>query len=99
MAMPIENRRMVLMAVGRGESVASDPNGIEITERGPHKLIKACTQRGSLVPHKHRHVGPSSSRRTNAQRSGHHAQRHPRQTRRRGDESDGVPTIQAGRAD
>jgi transposase len=48
MPIPVETRRKMVAAVDRGESVASVARRFEITERGLHKLIKRCRERGTL---------------------------------------------------
>ena len=52
MPIPVQTRRKMLAAVERGESVASVARRFEVTERGLHKLIKRCRQRGTIEPDK-----------------------------------------------
>jgi len=52
MRIPIETRKKMLAAVERGEAVASVARRFEVTERGLHKLIKRCRQRGTVEPAK-----------------------------------------------
>lgn len=50
MLIPLEMRKRMLAAVERGESVASVARRFEVTQRGLHKLIRRCRERGTLEP-------------------------------------------------
>ncbi len=58
MVIPVQTRKKMLAAVGRGESVASVARRFEITERGLHQLIQRCRERGTIEPLK---FGPKGS--------------------------------------
>ncbi len=59
MQIPVQTRRKMLAAVERGESVASVARRFEVTERGLHKLIKRCRERGTIEPLKPGPKGPT----------------------------------------
>lgn len=52
MRIPIEMRRKMLAAVERGEPVVHVARRFEVSERGLHKLIRRCRERGTLEPDK-----------------------------------------------
>jgi len=43
-------RKKMLAAVERGESIASVARRFEVSERGLHKLIRRCRERGTIEP-------------------------------------------------
>lgn len=59
MRIPVEMRRRMLAAVGRGEPIASVARRFEVSERGLHKLIKRVRERGTLEPAKPGPKGPT----------------------------------------
>jgi len=59
MRIPVEMRRRMLAAVERGESIASVARRFEVSERGLHKLIRRCRERGTLEPAKPGPKGPT----------------------------------------
>ena len=59
MLIPVQTRRKMLAAVERSESVASVARRFEVTERGLHKLIKRCRERGTIEPLKPGPKGPT----------------------------------------
>lgn len=50
MRIPIEMRRKMLAAVERGEPIVQVARRFDVSERGLHKLIKRCRERGTLTP-------------------------------------------------
>ena len=59
MRIPIEMRKKMLAAVDRGEPIVAVARRFEVSERGLHKLIKRCRERGTLVPLKPGPKGPT----------------------------------------
>jgi transposase len=52
MPIPVQMRRRMLAAVERGEPIAQVARRFEVSERGLHKLIRRCRERGTLEPGK-----------------------------------------------
>jgi len=50
MLIPIETRKKMLAAVERGEPIVAVARRFEVSERGLHKLIKRCKERGTIEP-------------------------------------------------
>ena len=50
MQIPVETRKKMLAAVERGEPIVAVARRFEVSERGLHKLIKRCRERGTIEP-------------------------------------------------